>query len=290
MKKIYRDTKTNYDYSFNHDKLIVAYDAYIKQHKITKKNLNKYLAEQVKVGEEAVRKHISKKNTPSSIEQIYDYGVFLERNRYAFLSLRENEESFYEKTQDVLSQKDFVERCIQAVRAGIISILAEYAASDCFNNKEGIKDSNILIYYRKKVDDVETMIYQIYKNHSLVKGLLEITTSLKRFVCSSEVPGVPIEWYEINPNLKYYTASFSFLMDNHEEYEIVRKKYKLDYYPSIEELNECREYFENLKVENSNYNYHYNDDDFYQRELINTIDLLFREKIEKLVDTVEQKI
>lgn len=130
MKKTYTDPITDFNYLFNQKKLIESYEKYVSAHKITKKELNEKLCELLHVSEESIRKHISNTNGPSLIEQIYEYG-------------------------------DFVERCIQAVRSGVINILAEYAATNCFNQKNAI-DTDMVIYYRKKVDSLEIMIMQIH--------------------------------------------------------------------------------------------------------------------------------
>lgn len=276
MKKIYTDSKTKFSFVFEQDKLTSAYQKYIENHKITKKELNEILGRKLFISEESVRKHISKQNTPSSIEQIFAYGDFFEGDRYVFLELRETEESFYEKAQDILSQSCFVERCIQAVRSGVINILAEYAASNCFNQKNAI-DSDMVVYYRKKVDALEIMIMQIHKNEVLVKSLFDITTIIKKFVCAGEYPGITKEWYEINPNLRFYSPAFDLMINNPETFDKAVSNGILDYYPSKEEKNEYLEYFTRFEKDNQKNNYHYNVNDYFQRELIKTISILFDE-------------
>ena len=282
MLKTYNDPETKLTYVFDRDRLTDSYMKYAKNKNIKKTELYRILGDKINLSEEAVRKHIQKMNYPSLIEQIYGYGDFLEGDRYAFLSIKEPEESFYEKADDVLSQKDFVERCVQAVRASVVSIISEYAASDCFNSKYKI-DEDILVYYRKKVDAVEVMIKMIHKNHNLVDELLKITTSLKNFVCACERPGVPDDWYETNPHLRFYSPSFDLMINDPESFKKAAKCGILDYYPSFEEKNDCIKYFDELEKDNLKHNYHYNESDYYQHELINTIDLLFKKRIEVLI-------
>lgn len=276
MKKTYTDSKTKFSFVFEQNKLINAYQKYIENHKITKKELNEILGRKLFISEESVRKHISKQNAPSSIEQIFAYGDFFEGDRYTFLELRETEESFYEKAQDILSQSDFVERCIQVIRSGVINILTEYAASNCFNQKNVI-DSDVVIYYRKKVDALETTIMQIHKNEAIVKSLFDITTKIKKFVCAGEYPGITKEWYEINPNLRFYSPAFDLMINNQEVFDKAVVNGILDYYPSKEEKSEYLEYFARLEKDNQKNNYHYNVNDYFQRELIKTISVLFDE-------------
>lgn len=275
MKKTYTDPDTDFNYFFNQEKLIESYKKYISTHKITKKELNKKLSKLLHLSEESIRKHLSNKNSPSLIEQIYEYGDILESDRYSFLELRETEESFYEKAQDILSQSDFVERCIQAVRSGVINILAEYAATDCFNRKKAI-NSDIVRYYRKKVDALEIMVMQIHKNEEVVKALFGITTIIKKFVCAGEYPGIIKEWYEINPKLRFYSPAFDLMIANPESFEIAFMNDMLDYHPTEEDKNEYLEYFAKLKKDNEENNYHYNLNDWFQKELISTVDVLFR--------------
>lgn len=280
MKKTYIDPITNFNYLFNQKKLIESYEKYVSNHKITKKELNEKLSKILHISEESIRKHISNKNSPSLIEQIYEYGDFLERDRFVFLELRETEESFYEKAQDILSQSDFVERCIQAVRSGVINILAEYSATNCFNRKNVI-DTDMVIYYRKKVDSLEIMIMKIHKNDELVKSLFDITKTIKKFVCAGEYPGILKEWYEINPKLRFYSPAFELMLNNPKAFEISLMNDMLDYHPTEDEKNEYLEYFAKLEKDNQKNNYHYNLNDYFQRELISTVDILFKNITEK---------
>lgn len=281
MKKTYIDPITNFNYLFNQKKLIESYEKYVSTHKITKKELNEKLSKILHISEESIRKHLSNKNSPSLIEQIYEYGDFLEGDRFVFLELREKEESFYEKAQDILSQSDFVERCIQAVRSGVINILAEYSATNCFNRKNVI-DDDMVIYYRKKVDSLEIMIMKIHKNDELVKSLFDITKIIKKFVCAGEYPGITKEWYEINPQLRFYSPAFELMLYNPKAFEISLMNDMLDYHPTEDEKNEYLEYFAKLEKDNQKNNYHYNLNDYFQRELISTVDILFKNITEKI--------
>lgn len=277
MKKAYKDPNTEFYYLFNQNKLIESYKRYIATHKITKTDLNKKLAKKINTSEEGVRKHISNKNSPSVIEQIYGYGDFFEGDRYVFLELRETEESFFEKAQDILSQGDFIDKCVQAIRIGVIKILAEYAATNSFNQKFSI-ESDMVIYYRKKVDALEIMIMQIHKNKELKQTLFNITEIVKKFVCAGEYPGITKEWYEINPNLRFYSPAFELMINNPKAFELSIENDMLDYYPTEEDKMEYLEYFGKLEEENKRNNYHYNLNDYFQRELISTVEILF-EKI-----------
>lgn len=283
MKKYYTDSKTGFNYFFNQEKLIKSYEKYISNHKITKKQLNEEISEILHITEETVRKHISNRNSPSLIDHIYEYGDFLEGDRYIFLELRETEESFSEKAQDILSQSDFVERCIQAVRSGVVSILAEYAPTKCYTSfyQKNAIDTDSLVYYRKKVDSLEVMIMKIHKNKELVKSLFDITTIIKKFICSAEYPGITKEWYKINPNLKFYSPAFELMFNAPKAYKTALKNNLLDYRPSEADKNEYIKYFAELERDNQKNNYHYNENDFFQRELLSTVDQLFKNIVEK---------
>lgn len=279
MKKTYyTDPKTDFNYFFNQEKLIESYEKYISKHKIKKKELNLKLSELLHISEESIRKHISNQNSPSLIEHIYEYGDFLEGDRYIFLELRETEESFSEKTQDILSQSDFVENCVQGVRSGVISILAEYAPSKCYTSiyQKNAIDTDSLVYYRKKVDSLEFMIMKIHKHDKLVKALFDITTMIKKLICSAEFPAIIKEWYKINPNLRFYSPAFELMLNAPKAYENALKNNLLDYHPSEADKYERIEYFAELKRYNQKNNYHYNENDYIQRELISTVDILLK--------------
>lgn len=279
-KKIYKDPNTGFSYLFNQAKLIASYTRYISSHKISKRELNKTLSSFLHVSDESIRKHLSNKNSPSLIDLIFDYGDFLEGDRYSFLELRETEESLYEKAQGFLSQRDFTERCIQAVRSGVINILAEYAATNCFNQKHVI-EPDIVIYYRKKVDALELLIMQINNEALLKSQLLDLTATVKKFICAGEYPGPIKEWYEVNPNLRFYSPAFTLMINYPEAFELAITEELLDYYPTEEDRIEYLEYFARLDEENQKQNYHYNINDYLQRELIYTVSLLFETQILK---------
>lgn len=275
MKDCYIEKETNYRYSFLGERFCNSLLAYAEDKKMTKNALYNKLSEELLISPETVRKHKELKIAPGSIEDIYHYGSILEGDRYAFLLLRETEDEFFEKADEILRYKDFAKICVQAIRVNIVKILSEYAATKGYMETEA-KTEDLLIEYRQRIDAIECLVYQIHGNDELVRELLEIVDEFRQFVCSCEVPGVIDSWYEINPNLKYYSWEF-------EKPHLLEKAYKMaKFHPTEKELEEYRIYSSRLRDNNHTKNYHYTDSDFFQRELIITIDLIFKKRIREV--------
>lgn len=179
--------------------------------------------------------------------------------------------------QNILSYANFTEKCVQAVYSNLIALISEYAESNCFNEAPDNTDS--LLHFRRKIDKIESMIHQIHDNRHLVSDLLSVTRAIKRMICTCDFPGVPSCWYKINPNLRFYSASFKILIDSPEIYEQIKNGFlpiSLDYYPEHAEIPLYREYFSKMNKANEKSNYHYDENDFFQIELIETIKLIFK--------------
>lgn len=179
--------------------------------------------------------------------------------------------------QNILSYADFTEKCIQAVYSNLIALISEYSESNCFNEAPDSTDS--LLHFRRKIDKIESMIHQIHDNPHLASDLLSITRAIKRMICACNFPGVPSEWYKINPNLRFYSASFEILIESPEIYEQIKSGHSplsLDYYPEYWEIPLYYDYFPKMNKANENSNYHYGENDFFQIELIETIKIIFR--------------
>ena len=289
MQKIYKEKDTGYLFNFNSEELKKAFYSFLLKNykdgrkRFTRESLYNKLGEKLYISPEAVRKHISGSNAPNDINVIYGYGEFLRNgDRYAFLKLQETDTTFNEKAQDILAYDHFAEKCVKAVYSALIKLLSEYSVSDCFNRTPD--DSDALLYYRKKVDKIESMVKQIHGHDALVEDLLSITKDVKRNICTCDFPGVPKHWYLINPNLRFYTVGFKIMVENPDFYKKLKNRETsiwLEYYPEESELEECYEYFYNLNKESEENNFHYNLNDFFQQELITTIKLLFEKYIDR---------
>jgi len=177
---------------------------------------------------------------------------------------------------NILSYTNFTEKCVQAVYSNLIALISEYAESHCFTQAPDNSDS--LLYYRRKIDKIESMIHQIHDNPYLVSDLLLVTRAIKRMICTCDFPGVPSGWYKINPNLRFYSASFKILIESPEIYEQIKNgslPFYLDYYPERSEIPLYHKYFSKMNKTNEDSNYHYDEDDFFQIELIETIKIIF---------------
>ena len=179
--------------------------------------------------------------------------------------------------QNILSYGNFTEKCVQAVYSNLIALISEYAESNCFN--EAPDNADPLLHFRHKIDKIESMVHQIRDNPQLVLDLLSVTRAIKRMICTCNFPGVPNDWYRINPNLRFYSASFKILIESPEKYERIKQGYlpfHLDYYPERAEIPLYREYFAKMNKTNKDNNHHYNENDFFQTELIETVKIIFR--------------
>ena len=287
MQKIYKENGTNYFFTFNSEDLKNSFYAFLLKNnkegekRFTREELYEKLSKKLYISPEAVRKHISGSNAPNDIKVIYGYGEFLQNgDRYAFLKLHETDSTFNEKTQDVLAYDNFAEKCVKAVYSSLIKLISEYSLSDCFNRTPD--DSDALLYYRRKVDRIESMVKQIHGHDALVDDLLSLVKDIKRMICTCDFPGVPKLWYVINPNLRFYTVGFAIISEAPEFYHKLKNGgtcFTLEYYPEESELEQCYEYFSELYKENEENNFHYNSSDFFQEELIKTIKLLFEKYI-----------
>lgn len=269
--KTYIDEHTESIFEFDQRKLVESYKNYAQSQKITQSELNQRLAKSLKISDESIRKHIAGKNYPNDILTVYGYGRFLEHDRYAFLTLS--------KTKQILvSQEDFLNDCIQTIQASIIAILYEYASTHCFvNNKKTVEDADMFFHYRHRIDAIEMNILQIHGHENIVRKLFDITTAVKQFICSCEIPGVPERWYEVNPVLKFYSADFYLCIRRVTAFRMAVKNRRIRHIPTEEEKEECKKYFKELAHDNSIHNYKYNIDDYYQRELVKTVYLLFEQ-------------
>lgn len=199
---------------------------------------------------------------------------------FTFTELKESSGPFTTPKSDVLAYHNINDCCIKAIHTELIQLLSTYAASDGFHAAPD--GSNPLLYYRRKVDRIESIIHQIYNNDTLVNTLMDVTRAIKYLICSSDFPGIPNNWFSINPNLRFYTAGFTVFFDAPEMYERIKNcelSITLDYYPNLLEITECYHYFKELKNESDNNNYRYNITDFFQQELIRTIKMIFANEI-----------
>lgn len=188
----------------------------------------------------------------------------------------ENQTAIAYQPQNILSYTNFPQKCIQAVYANLISLISEYAESKSFTEAPDGSDS--LIYFRCRIDKIESMIHQIRNAPKLVSDLLSVTRAIKHMICTCDFPGVPSSWYKINPNLRFYSAAFKIMVESPEVYEQIlngQSPLSLDYYPKYSEIALYYQYFSKLNKINEDGNYHYTENNFFQIELVETIKAIF---------------
>ena len=196
--------------------------------------------------------------------------------------MQETDITFNEKSRDILAYSDFAEKCVKAVYSALVKVISEYSASNCYNRTPD--DSDALLYYRRKVDEIESMIQQLHGHDELANKMLSVTHAIKRMICTCDFPGVPTSWYEINPNLRFYTVGYELMISNLSLYQKLKKreiKLELEYYPEETEAELCYNYFQARYKDSEKNNFHYNFYDFFQQELIKTIQLIFENDIDQ---------
>ena len=176
--------------------------------------------------------------------------------------------------QGISTYDTYAEKYVRAVYSALVEVISHYAESDCFNRAPA--GGNPRLYYRRRVDEIESIVLQLYGHDALVKKMLSVTRGIKKMICSYDFPGVPQSWYAVNPNLRFYTAGFAILAEAPDFYEKIKNReigIRLDYYPEQSEAERCFQYFSDRFRENDVY--HYNINDFFQRELICTVRTIF---------------
>jgi hypothetical protein len=280
MKKIYKE-----HFTFDRQELRKSFFAFLLKNSkdcdncLTKEELCNKLGKMLRISSEVVYEHIFGSDTPDSIATVYAYGEILgDGNRYAFLKPLKANVAFGENAKDMQVCDSLAKDGVKAIYSALINVVSEYSASDGFNIAPDGSDAQL--YYYHKIGAIEDLICRFAYEDAI--GMLHVTRSIKEMIRTHDFPGVPNRWYGINPNLRFYTVGFSLIVDAPDFYEKLKNRetwMSLEYYPEESEMELCYEYFAALYKESEENNCHYNVDDFFQQELINTIKIIFERYI-----------
>lgn len=272
--KCYHETGTNDVYFFDSQRFREAIKKYSEDNKIKIEKVYDNLCEELGIHEDSkstLKKYaipnVKNQRRPGDIQECKIMGRYLCQNEYTFLRRFR-----YENTNMI----------IKKIHIMIYDIFTLYETSNCFNETPQNKQGEELTYYNEQLDKVQKVIdCELYEESEETKSkLTDIVRDSRIFIKSYSVPGVVDSWLEINPSLKYFDPVFDVMESDYELYEKIKAnkycKVHFRFYPSIQELEDKKEYFTNLENDNRINNFNFSIERFYQDELIRTINLLFK--------------
>ncbi|MFI3200272.1 MAG: hypothetical protein R3Y54_01930 [Eubacteriales bacterium] len=272
--KCYHEAGTNDVYFFDNQRFSEAIKKYSEVNKIKIEKVYDNLCEELGVDEgakSALKKYALCKGTsrrrPVNIQECKKMGIYLCENEYIFLR----------RFRYVNHNMN-----ISKIHIMIYDIFALYDTSNCFNKMPQNEQGEELTYYSECLDKVQKVIdCELYEESEETKSkLTNIVRDSRIFIKSYSVPGVVDSWLEINPSLRYFDPVFDIMESDYELYKNIKSnkygKVHFRFYPSLQELQDKKVYFDNLECNNKNNNLNFSIERFYQDELITTINLLFK--------------
>lgn len=161
---------------------------------------------------------------------------------------------------------------VKAIFDMLHDILAQYEASDRYNQIPGEEDSDEPCeYFKDLIENARKKLTSDYlgKSDSEEHQKLDrIIGETEEFVTSYEMPGVVTRWREINPRLNHFDCAFELIEEvGMETAEELYRKGMLEFLPSEEDIEARKEYFG--RVERAD------DAGVYQEELLKTLEMVF---------------
>ena len=272
--KCYHETGTEDVYFFDHQRFREAIKSYKEKNGIKIEKIYEKLCKELGFCTDAIGKlkkyailNAYNQRRPENIQDCKKMGRYLCQNEYTFLRRFR-----YENTNMI----------IRKIHIMIYDIFACYETSNCFNEIPQNEQGEELTYYNEQLDKVQKVIdCELYEESEETKSkLTDIVRDSRIFIKSYSVPGVVDSWLEINSSLKYFDPVFDIMERDYELYQKIKanksSKVHFRFFPSIQELEDKKEYFTNLENDNRINNFNFSIDRFYQDELIRTINLLFK--------------
>lgn len=139
-------------------------------------------------------------------------------------------------------------------------------------------------YYDQRLRKIRGEIDRLFLWDKEIRNKLYLLVEETEYLIKScSIPGAPKRWLDTNPCLNFYDAVYEVV----EEY-IHAKRYgtsgvyympiKCSFYPTAEDCEARREYFNNLQRKNNAYNLQYSEERWLQDELQRTLRMLFEEE------------
>lgn len=161
---------------------------------------------------------------------------------------------------------------VKAIFDMLHDILAQYEASDRYNQIPGEEDSDDPCgYFNGLIENARKKLTSDYlgKSDSEEHQKLDrIIGETEEFVTSYEMPGVVTRWRKINPRLNHFDGVFELIEEvGMETAEELYREGMLEFLPSEEDIEARKEYL--VHAERAN------DAGVYQEELMKTLEMVF---------------
>ena len=159
------------------------------------------------------------------------------------------------------------------------NLLYEMEPSAHYSYKTGTKE-NGYNYFDMKLQTVRNEIDSHFWNQSDTRAkLYRLVEEVECLIKSFSIPGVAERWFQINPKLRYFDSVFAIKDESPETYESIKNGkincVHFSFYPTEEECQRQKLYFENLNKKNQSNNCRYSYLRLYQNEIVETFRMVF---------------
>lgn len=270
LKEVLEDKKTGCWYWFD----IEAYKDRILHLSTRDILIQLELKTNIEIGsEETVKRRIRRFNNyvngckdavPGDLAFIKKLGIALADNEMAFL-MPITPESFSYIADNYKNQIDFDGAGV--IYRNLNQLLYLLESSCYFYYIPNSKEKNGQTYFNERLLDIRKSADDTYADKPQVrKRLQELINEVDCILTTSDVPGVPDKWLELNPRLRYFDCAYELLTDE-------SLMCRLKFIPPIAEVLERKKYFE----EKHRMFPTRSDDRLYQDELVETLNIRFNE-------------
>lgn len=169
---------------------------------------------------------------------------------------------------------------LRNIYAMMNGLLYDLEVSCYYSFVPGTKEEGFA-YYDMKIQEIRREIdNRFWDGEEVRRRLYRLVKEEEMLIKSYSRPGTPKRWMESNLNLRFYDCVFDFVEENPELYQKVleSKTIQFSFYPSKEEQIQRARYFAELKWKSELENTQYSIDRFYQNEVIEAFQKLFREE------------
>ncbi|NMA85574.1 MAG: hypothetical protein GX962_17130 [Epulopiscium sp.] len=278
LDKTYKETGTGKEYYFHAVYFNTRLKEFPKENDRLKSEVIETLGKECYVSPDTIISHTAynsekKYRNPLDIDTIKKFGKFLSNNEYAFLVPCKIENGL-----------DFIQKDVEEIYEMFYELISIYDVSERFNHlpNKTKDEENIIIYYRKLVDDVEKEINikYLFLPDEIKDILLKILKETRIFMSSYSVPGVVDSWMEINPKIKYFDPVFDIIEsapDVYNRIKIGQSFVKFRFIPTEDDIEQRKLYFEKINEENELFRY--SEARMFQNELLKTLTAVFKSRL-----------
>ena len=170
------------------------------------------------------------------------------------------------------------------------NLLYELEPSSHYSYQPGSEEDGYS-YYDMKLQSIRNEIDSRFWNQNRTREkLYRLVDEVEYLIKSYSIPGAATRWLDINPKLKYFDGVFDVKEEDPETYERIKQglvelengiKISFCFYPTKEECEARRKYFEKLNNKNMMQNNQYSYSRLYQNEVVETFRMVFEKDFEK---------